>query len=395
MSGHKNKTVADYIAEIRKLTGGASYVYRGHADAKWLLESAAARRIKKALSDNENEKEQSPDIFVPETSLIDSQTDLLEEARKLGYGKQDGRDLSDLELLTELQHYGAATILIDFTQNPLVALYFACSGNEDQDGCIVFFPDNGVPPENNRTSIKEIIEGRELSQHKPIMHGTAERRIIVQASIFLLNLKEKDGRIKKITVRRKDKKKLLRELEETYQISKDKLFIDFSGFAANRSVDAPYNVASIHFYRGNSFYEKGEWSKAIEAYNESIRLNPNSASAFNNRGIAKRKQRNLDGAIADYDEAIRLDPNDADVLANRGNAKDEKGDLDGAIADYDEAIRLDPNDASILNGRGVIKVRNGDLDGAIADFQRANELKPDNENYKKNLDEALKKKKDD
>ena len=36
------------------------------------------------------------------------------------------RQLSDLELLAELQHFGAATCLIDFSRSALVALWFAC-----------------------------------------------------------------------------------------------------------------------------------------------------------------------------------------------------------------------------------------------------------------------------
>ena len=41
--------------------------------------------------------------------------DLVDETKLRGYHERDGRQLEDLEILAELQHYGAATCLIDFS----------------------------------------------------------------------------------------------------------------------------------------------------------------------------------------------------------------------------------------------------------------------------------------
>ena len=43
----------------------------------------------------------------------------------------------DFEILTEIQHYGGQTNLIDFTTDYFIALFFACDGHHDEDGRVI------------------------------------------------------------------------------------------------------------------------------------------------------------------------------------------------------------------------------------------------------------------
>ena len=112
-------------------------LYRGLADAAWEVESSASRRIRKSVDESLES--------VSMVSFLGYIDHLVNAAGIQGFRiRQQDRSLSDLELLAELQHYGAATCLIDFTTNALIALWFACSKESGQDGIVVAMPTDDI-----------------------------------------------------------------------------------------------------------------------------------------------------------------------------------------------------------------------------------------------------------
>ena len=134
--------------------------------------------------------------------------------------------------------------------------------------------------------------------------------------------------------------------------------------------------AADYLDRGDAWIKKGDPDKAIEDYNEAIRLGPNSAFAYIGRGAAWQMKGDPDNAIKDFTEAIRLDPKHAGAYTNRGNAWDTKGELDNAIKDYTEAIRLDPRNVEAYTYRSIVRFEKGDLDNSIKDGTEAIRLDP-------------------
>lgn len=114
-------TLADYIRIIaavsainKDLLNGDSIVYRGMADSKYDLLPGLAR-INKPEHDME-------------ATLIN---DFLTRRPDAFSG------LSDFDILAKMQHYGLPTRLLDFSTNPLVALYFACDSNKKTAGRVL------------------------------------------------------------------------------------------------------------------------------------------------------------------------------------------------------------------------------------------------------------------
>lgn len=121
------KNVSEYVRLVTGLNNGFYHpvahlktLYRGHSDNTWKVIPSAFRDY---------------DHFLNERLYLHEFQRQLPEAC-------DG--LSYFDILVKAQHYGIPTRLLDFTLNPLVALYFACEKNSDKDGQVLIFQNSPV-----------------------------------------------------------------------------------------------------------------------------------------------------------------------------------------------------------------------------------------------------------
>ena len=105
--------------------------------------------------------------------------------------------------------------------------------------------------------------------------------------------------------------------------------------------------------QGMAFLSLDQPRKAVETFDEAIRLFPDYADAFANRGVAHNKLGQYQRALQDFDEAIKLNRGLAMAYSNRGNAYSNLDQLEKAIANYNKAIRLDPRIAIAYYNRAL------------------------------------------
>jgi tetratricopeptide (TPR) repeat protein len=154
------------------------------------------------------------------------------------------------------------------------------------------------------------------------------------------------------------------------------------------------NLGLIYAHRGTALFNKAEYDRAVQDFNEAIRLYPTYPALYNGRGNALTGKAEFDRAMKDFDEAIRQNPNYFNAYEGRAKVWFEKGDLDRAIADSDEAIRLNPTAAVTFNNRGNFWRKKGDLDKSLADLDEAIRLAPKYANAYSNRGETWRQKGD-
>jgi len=140
-------------------------------------------------------------------------------------------------------------------------------------------------------------------------------------------------------------------------------------------IDAAYGTtaaqAIAYNNRGNAYIAKGDLDRAIQDFDQSIKLNANYTKPLNNRGVALMRQGDYDGAIEAFDEAIRIKPSYANAYANRASVYLKKGDYARAVQDYDEAVRLNPGLEVVWHGRCWAQAILGELQPALEACNKA------------------------
>ena len=99
-------------------------------------------------------------------------------------------------------------------------------------------------------------------------------------------------------------------------------------------------TAKEYISQGKRFFAAAQYDKAITAFSEAIKLNPQSIQAYNNRGIAYCYKNDLDQAISDFSRTIEIDPKFGKAYNNRAVAYVIRGQKDKARQDVEKARSL-------------------------------------------------------
>lgn len=102
-------------------------------------------------------------------------------------------------------------------------------------------------------------------------------------------------------------------------------------------------TAEGHLIKGDAYLSDKRIDKAIEEYNEALKINKKSSKIYFHRANAYKMKNNLDQAIGDYDKTIELDPKNGLAYMNRGIVYINNKEIDKAIESYIKAIELIPN----------------------------------------------------
>jgi tetratricopeptide (TPR) repeat protein len=136
------------------------------------------------------------------------------------------------------------------------------------------------------------------------------------------------------------------------------------------------NPTSYPLENANKFLQDELYEKAIEYYDQAIKMNKSCAEAWNGKGLALAYQENYEEALACYQKAIEINPLYVDAWNNMGWSLEELIKYEEAIECYDKAIKIDPNNYDVWNNKGISLFYLKRYDDAIKCYKKSVELNP-------------------
>ena len=124
------RKLEDFINWAKQFQEG-DFVFRGVPNAAFEIQASASLRphvIEQMYIEKQHDEEKRN-----YNKYLYINKELITKSKQRGYDKKDGKEFNILDILAELQHYGAATCLIDFTCSAQIALWFACQPQKSKD----------------------------------------------------------------------------------------------------------------------------------------------------------------------------------------------------------------------------------------------------------------------
>jgi tetratricopeptide (TPR) repeat protein len=145
----------------------------------------------------------------------------------------------------------------------------------------------------------------------------------------------------------------------------------------SHAIEVTQNNYIAHNNLGVAYNSLGRYQDAIEAYKQTIRIEPDYAEAYYNLGVAYVKLGLRQDAVAAYKQAIRIKPDLVKAFYNLGVAYDELGLRQDAVEAYKQAIRIKPDYADAYINLGVTYYRLGRYQDAVEPYKQAIKIRPD------------------
>lgn len=339
----------------------ASCVYRGEPECYPVVSSGLYRKC-------------HPDSEKEAFDIAEVERETVETARQYTNSGDDD------DILTVIQHLGGATNLIDFTDDYLVALFFASDGGTGDDGRVVLHwpePSAVVRPKHTMN------------------------RIVSQKSVFVRPARGfivPDARDETVVVPGNRKSDILEYLHRYHGISKRTVYNDVHGFIRHQAPRrSNYTRAFQKSVDRSRTRPNADWKSCLEAHAIRVFL-ARMRHANHQRGLAYedgsrsevwvtqedpqqpgptktvRVELAVDGVVQLYTEAIEkkaLAGKRAELYCRRGEAHLFQGAVDLALRDFAEALERDGDMPEAYHGRGCAQQQQGRAGRAMADFEKA------------------------
>jgi tetratricopeptide (TPR) repeat protein len=139
----------------------------------------------------------------------------------------------------------------------------------------------------------------------------------------------------------------------------------------NESIKLDSNFADSFYLLAMSYGKLREYSKAVEAAKRAIELNPKAPSYYGILGLIYQEQKKYKEAEENFKKAIELDPKTVIHYLNLANLYYEKESYNEAVNTLTKAIEINPSDIEVNHSLINIYMAMGQFDKAIESANKA------------------------
>ena len=141
-------------------------------------------------------------------------------------------------------------------------------------------------------------------------------------------------------------------------------------------VNYPGDPAPLR-YLADVVFAGGDNEKAVELYQEVVRLVPNAPNTYLAMGKAHLNLKQYPEAIASFQKALEQSPDLFEAHFSMAVAYGETGKFDEAVTQLEAYLRKTPGDASALNNLALLYEQTGDVTKARLNWLKLKDVAPD------------------
>ena len=253
---------------------------------------------------------------------------------------------------------------------------------------ILDFMENGIVSESNRKILNKRLEKygitearakeleyfakQEYLESKKVKFESEEEKEYYE---FIVDLIE-NGAISENSRKILDKRKIKFGISETRAKELEEFAKQNNSASSNDLLE-----------EGKTYYNNGEYDKAIEIFKKAVELNPDDDESWRWLGNSYSRNGQIEEAIKYYLKAAELNPDDSRNWFNLGILYSNNEQYKEAINSFLKVVELNPDDGYSWYGLGNSYIKNEQVEDAIKSLLKATEL--NSNDYQSWLDLAI------
>ncbi len=144
---------------------------------------------------------------------------------------------------------------------------------------------------------------------------------------------------------------------------------------------------------GRAHWDRGQIDDAVRCYRRAVRLDLRDYNSWTQLCAVLLRTNDPEAALEAADRALALNPDFASARNNRGAVFQRQCRFAEALREFEQAIESEARSglesSATYNSRGFTRMRLGDYAGAITDFKEALRITPDSTQAESNLSNAV------